>query len=343
MKLQWIGMFVMVLLVASCKDSENGDTPNGDTDSLDTGDHPDAGDLDAGDADAGEPAKEWENYTFSDGKIAACSGNIAYQKWKYSGEAAATLVLVPGRSDYTDKYHHLIEMFDRPWDIVAFDHYGQGRSDGPRAHADDFDTQHVCDMKKVIDELTDSNLPVAVVAHSMGGFISTRLAQSYPDLADVYVFSAPMYGMVMPLPVDAVKSMAKIAIDNGKSTQPYTEAGDKDTCEENFTTHDCDFYDLWMDDPYVWIGPATYGWLYAAITGFEKLFADVAKLTTPIQIMQAGDDHWVLPEKQSELCDAVSSCSLITFEDAYHELFNETIRADVVAKTVEFIDGVLER
>jgi len=74
-----------------------------------------------------------------------------------------------------------------------YDHFGQGLSDGIRAHVDDVDTQYVADMKSALDQLADPKLPIVVLAHSMGAMIATRFEELYPERVKAYAFSSPMY------------------------------------------------------------------------------------------------------------------------------------------------------
>jgi lysophospholipase len=283
-----------------------------------------------------------------DGEIQSCTEDvqIAYQVWRYNGLPEATLVFLNGRTEYTDKYHHLIELIDQPWDVIMFDHYGQGRSGGPRSHADNFDDQHVCDMKLIIDELADNTIPVAVIAHSMGGYVATRFAQLYPETASVFALSSPMYGIPLPGGMDeeAAKALSLNFIESGLGEQPTGEASPRPDCDENIVTHDCELYNQFKDDPYTLIGEPTWGWAYAALTGFESLFEDAENITKPVLIMQAGDELVVLPEKQQEFCELLGSqlCTLSIYENDYHELFNETDRENVMEESISFIQNVLE-
>ncbi|MBN1655897.1 MAG: alpha/beta hydrolase [Deltaproteobacteria bacterium] len=284
-----------------------------------------------------------------EGKIQSCTEgiDIAYQVWRYDGTAEATLLYINGRTEYTDKYHHLVTMFNKPYDIIMYDHFGQGRSGGTRAHADDFDAQHVCDLKRIVDELASESLPIAMVAHSMGGFVATRFAELYPDAARVYALSSPMYGIPVPdgMTVEDVKNMASSMVTNGNGEASI--AGDTSaeipTCEENNLTHDCEMYDKFKDDPIMQIGEPTWGWVNAAIQGFESLFADVGKIDKPFLIMQAGQEEIVIPEKHQEFCALLGEelCTIKVFENDYHELFFETDRDSVVQATVEFIEQQL--
>jgi lysophospholipase len=292
------------------------------------------------------PAKDIRG-DMEQGKITGCSGQIAYQRWMWQGDAEATFIFLNGRTEYTDKHHRMIPLIDRPWNIVMFDHFGQGRSDGPRAHADDFEAQHVCDFGEVIDQLAPKDVPIVVGSHSMGGFVSTRFAQLHPGVAKAYVFGSPMYRVPFDgLPDETVKGVADNAVAKGDGEVPCKPYTPRVPCAENVVTHDCEFYDEVKDDPITDIGQPTWGYLSAYFPMREALLAGTASITEPMLIFQAGLETVVIPEAQDELCDKVNEthadlCRIEVFPNDFHEIFNELDRAVAVTKMLEFFDEAL--
>ena len=174
-------VFVAMSSISGCAD--NGETT------------PEAGTETQSDTET-QPGSETEtapSRTFDSGFIDGCEGSeISYHRWSDDGEPYATLVYANGRGEYTDKYHHLIPLIDRNIDIVFFDHIGQGRSSGLRGHVNDIDAEHACDLQQVIQQLTDPDLPLFLLAHSMGSMATTRTIQQFPDIAVAVGFSSPL-------------------------------------------------------------------------------------------------------------------------------------------------------
>ncbi|MBU1244399.1 lysophospholipase, partial [Myxococcota bacterium] len=317
----------------------------------DTLDNDNDGDIDCDDADCAEATNcnvnNTNNANYDEGDVAACTGNIHYQMWLHEAPTAL-LVFVNGRAEYTDKYHHLIPLFARSWDILMIDHYGQGRSEGVRAHANDFDSGQVCDLKTVIESLIRGEMPVAVIGHSMGGFISTRLAQLHPEVVDVLVASSPMYGIPTgDITLALAKATAAQKVSAGLGEVPYAIDEDGPTpFESNILTHDQTLYEQFYTDPLTEIGEPTWGWLNAAFIGFDRLFAAPEDIVVPFMMMVAGDEQMVLPGSQDDFCSAMNaatadSCLRVSFENDYHELFNELDRETVVETALTFIDANL--
>lgn len=286
--------------------------------------------------------------THEAGEIMGCSGDIAYEKWTYHGGAKGTIVFATGRTEYTDKYHHLKDMLEAwPYHLIIYDHYGQGRSDGVRAHAENFDTQHACDMKAVIHRLASKKLPVAVVAHSMGGLVAVRMAQIYPGAAKVYVLSSPMLGLLTgDMTNEQVRQFAELMCDTGKCEEPSGEPVERVPCEENIVTHDCYLYNKFKEDEITHIGRPTYGWLRAFYNATDKIAEEMDVLDEPVLVMQAGDDQVVDMDAQTDFCEKLDKtsdegCELKVWPGAYHELFNEMEREDVLKHAMKFIEAHL--
>jgi lysophospholipase len=285
---------------------------------------------------------DWPDHNFESGFVKGCSGQIHYQKWAQKQQAVANLVLVNGRTEYSDKFHHLIPLLTRQWDIIIFDHYGQGRSEGVRAHAVDFDEYQVCDFGKILEATTDPSLPTLVMAHSMGGFIAIRFEQLHPGTLKGLVFSAPMLGIdTSPMTTEVAIKLAQSAIDGGTGEAHYKENYLRTDCDDWKQTHDCDLYEEFRRDPLTVIGYPTFGWLYAALTGMQEALTDADKVEIPVMIFQAELDNTVLPEPQSEFCDSAPDCELFVREGDYHDMFSELDRDEIVEQSLAFFDNIL--
>jgi len=234
----------------------------------------------------------------------------------------------------------------RTWNVIMFDHYGQGRSTGVRAHSEGYDAQQVCFLKTVVDQVADPALPLVIVAHSMGGLIATRYVQENPTAARALVASSPMYGFPTGDLTEAeARQFAKNMTDAGSGTAPVGADSPRPPCEQSDVTHDCTLYDLFKDDPLTLIGPATFGWVDKSFAAIDALFAD-GTLPIPLLLLQAGQETVVLPEKHQTFCDAVNAasagrCTLQAFPDDRHELFNELDRAAVMETSLTFLDAAL--
>lgn len=115
---------------------------------------------------------------------------------------------------------------DLPITFISIDHAGQGVSKEGRieSHIDDFQ-QYVEDVKllfendKRLKKVIEKNqklakhkkhkkghrwghekTPIYIMAHSMGGLIAARFAQTYPELVDGLILASPMFAFNPPMP-----------------------------------------------------------------------------------------------------------------------------------------------
>ena len=276
--------------------------------------------------------------TWTEHSVDGCNGEtLAAQTYAREG-ATAQLLIVPGYTEYTDKYHHMADLTEgRDVDVIVYDHYGQGRSSGVRAHIPDLDGQQVCDLQNIVDALIDPDRPLYLMAHSMGGLITARWLQQGGS-ADRVILSAPALRLDTDssgFSYELAKSLAAAGVEAGNAEEPYGEASPRVDCAENTVTHDCERYDLFKDDPLTLIGPTTYGWLNESFQAGDAVVAAASTFPHDVTLFQAGDDKIVVNDIQDQFCtelDAVrpGACGVVTWRGAYHELLQEIERQQVV-------------
>ena len=118
-------------------------------------------------------------------------------------EARGTLLLMPGRTEYIEKYGIFAgELADHGYAMMAADWRGQGLADRllPDRRVGHIDTfrdfqKDVAEMVAVATEL-DMPKPWHVLGHSMGGAIATRALLEGLDVASA-TFTGPMWGILI--------------------------------------------------------------------------------------------------------------------------------------------------
>lgn len=120
-----------------------------------------------------------------------------------SPEPKGTVILLPGRTEYVEKYSSAAQdLIWRGYGVLCIDWRGQGLSDraldDPMAgHVDRFD-EYQSDLDALVQLAEARGLPrpFFLMSHSMGGCIALRgLIHGLPVKAAV--FSAPMWGIAM--------------------------------------------------------------------------------------------------------------------------------------------------
>lgn len=164
--------------------------------------------------------------------------------------ADGTILIVPGRTEYLEKYGHTAQVFsDHGFGVVAVDVRGQGLADrlldNPLiGHVTRFsDYQHDVEALVAFATALDLPRPWFLIGHSMGGAIGLRAVLNGLDV-QAAVFSAPMWGIAMPTILRPVSwTLGWVAhttslnqwITPGTTRESYVRISDP---ENNFLTND---------------------------------------------------------------------------------------------------------
>ena len=206
--------------------------------------------------------------------------------WNASG-GRGTVVLLPGRSEYVEKYGRAAAVLSKAgYAVLSLDWRGQGMAD--RVLADKM-IGHVADFAEFQDDL-DTLLtfaraqglaePFHLLAHSMGGCIGLRSLMRGQTFRSA-VFSSPMWGIALPWwqrPFALPLSTAAGALGLGHRYAPGTGSVTyliEAPFEGNNLTTDPEMWDYMRRQalalPDLSLGGPSLNWLQAALSECETL------------------------------------------------------------------------
>lgn len=268
------------------------------------------------------------------------------------------IVISNGRVESYLKYQELIyDCYQQGFSVYALDHRGQGLSsrlttNPHQGHVEHF-SDYVDDFKVFIERVVkpERHKELFLVGHSMGGAIATHYIHQDPTTFNAAVLSAPMYGIILPLPTVVIKQLATKMIN----TQPVIGShlvatnyiiGGRDyqaiSFKLNQLTHSQVRYqhyrDLYQQQPQCQLGSPTNQWLAEAIDA-AKASIDMARGgPIPLLILQAGKDKIVCNQAQNKALAGL--CQRIIIEGAFHEVFIETdkLRDKALRSLFDFIN-----
>ncbi len=206
--------------------------------------------------------------------------------WNATG-TRGTVVLLPGRSEYIEKYGRTaVALAQSGYATLTVDWRGQGMSDRALAdplvgHVTDF-AEYQTDLDALLTFARVQGLPQPfhLLAHSMGGTIGLRaLLRGLPF--QTAAFSGPMWGiLISPLmrPIANVLSAASAALHFQHryvfGTGPAIYVTDQPFADNTLTTNP----DMWeymrrqaLAHPGLSLGGPSFGWLHAALTECRAL------------------------------------------------------------------------
>lgn len=212
--------------------------------------------------------------------------------WR-ADDAAGTVLLFPGRTEYVEKYAHVGHLLtEAGFNLLAIDWRGQGLADrlqdNPRpGHIADF-SQYQLDVVAMVEAAAALELaePWHLLAHSMGGNIG--LAALHNGLpVDTATFSAPMWGINhSPMPHAVAMGLSGVAGRLGRGgAAAFGTGGDgtyvlDEPFRNNMLTSDADAWARMVREAAAWpeltLGGATYAWVGSALAECRRLAAEAS-------------------------------------------------------------------
>lgn len=246
----------------------------------------------------------------------------------------ALAIVCPGRTESIEKYFEVQrDLQARGFAIVCFDWPGQGLSDRPlknpiRGHVTSFETYVdalVRGLARIADRAPKQRV---VVAHSMGGAISLEAMRTGRLEAKLAAFSAPMWGIPVPPPLQVY---ARAANAVGFGTFPAQPESKEEKFEGNPFTHDYERWGLYRRlvtaEPRLALGQPTIGWVVASLdvcAGFFKPGALDRVKAMPMLVATATEEAIVDPGSAKRLADLLPAARHLPVPGANHEIFMET-------------------
>lgn len=277
--------------------------------------------------------------------------------WPGAGAARGSLLFLPGRGDFYEKYLETLDHWaGQGWRVTAADWRGQGMSG--RLGMDAV-TGHIADFSIWVDDLAalwaawrDATPgPHVLVAHSMGGQIALRaLAEGRVD-PDALVLSAPMLDIAgPPLPRCVLHGAARLMTALGDPRRPAwkwsEKPGQTPADRSALLTSDTDRYadEQWWREhrPELVMGPGSWGWLERALASMRGLARPgvLEHIRTPVLIVAAQNDRLVGFGGIRRAVAHLPEGELVCFgREARHELLRESdgVRNRALAAIDEFL------
>lgn len=276
----------------------------------------------------------------------------------WPGEGRGSILFLPGRGDFYEKYLETLEEWHRAgWRVTAADWRGQA---GSGRLGLDAITGHISDISDWVTDLqylwkrwkAQTPGPHILAAHSMGGHIVMRaLVEGVID-PDAVVLSAPMLGMAGPrLPLPVLHGAARVMTRIGSPARPAwkwsEKPGELPAGRRELLTHDAERYadELWWREqrPELVMGPGSWGWVERAYASTRIIEAAGAmeKVGVPVLVISTSADRLVKHAAAVRAAERLPKGELLAFgNEAYHEILREVtaVRGRAMATITEFLD-----
>jgi alpha-beta hydrolase superfamily lysophospholipase len=262
-------------------------------------------------------------------ELQGSEGALSVRVWEHPAPARV-VVLSHGYGEHIGRYEHVAAaLVERGAAVYGPDHLGHGESDGERVLIGDFE-RVVDDLHAVVRLARERHpdLPVVLVAHSMGGLVGARYAQRHGDELAGLVLSAPVLGLA---PVLA-----------GWLETPELP---EDPIDVSVLSRDAAVCDAYANDPMVWHGGWKRPTLEALKRANEAVDAGPGFGDLPVLYIHGAADELVpmaLAQPAVERLKGEDFTERVVPE-ARHETLNELDKAETIGQVADFAERVTAR
>jgi alpha-beta hydrolase superfamily lysophospholipase/SAM-dependent methyltransferase len=259
---------------------------------------------------------------------------LFYRAWIPAEAKEKALLLFHRGHEHSGRWSEFVEMLGLPdVAIFAWDARGHGRSPGERGSAENFGAM-VKDVDAFVRHVVERHgfalENIIVLAHSVGA-VSVA--------AWVHDYAPPIRAMILATPAFRVRLYVPLAIPSLRMKQKFLGPGFvKSYVKAKMLTHDPAQAALYKADPLIFRQIAINVLIDLHDAG-TRLLADAGAINVPTLMLAAGRDWVVSVEAQREFFNGLSSSvkRMHVFPAAFHAIFHERERAQVVERTREFI------
>jgi len=259
---------------------------------------------------------------------------LFYRAWIPEGATKKALLLFHRGHEHSGRWAEVVEMlgFDDVA-VFAWDARGHGRSSGERGSAESFGAM-VKDVDAFVRHISDRHgyalENIIVLAHSVGAVTVS---------AWVHDYAPPLRAMILATSAFRVRLYVPLAIPSLRAKQKFFGPGYvKSYVKAKMLTHDPVQAALYAADPLIFRQIAVNILIDLHDAG-TRLLADAGAINVPTLMLSAGRDWVVSLKAQREFFNGLSSSvkRMHVFPAAYHAIFHETERAQVVERARDFI------
>lgn len=251
--------------------------------------------------------------------INSFDGTKLFVRKDYVTDPLATVILVHGLSESSNRYRHIAKVLnDNQYNVISFDNRGNGRSGGNIGDVNSF--HDFLDDLHLLVELAkkDFNQKVFVLGHSLGGFIVNAYGAKYNDVDGI--ISSGAVGIFLKQ-VNAFRFIP---------FKPFKKINVKNVLAD-VLSHDPQIKIDYQKDPYVNKTNKVNLFGECFVKGVRYIHKNIDNLTIPILHLHGSDDQIVPKESSIYLNEHVGSVDkqLIIYDGFYHEIFNEVGKEQV--------------
>lgn len=252
----------------------------------------------------------------------------------------ALVAIVHGLGEHSGRYAALAEaLVEHRFTVAALDLPGHGEAPGPRGHVKSW--EFLRDQVVPATFTASRGMPgqppdlqAVLLGHSLGGLLALDYALAHPrDLLAVVASAPPLRTPAPPVWKLGLAEAAKVLAP----AQGFASG-----LEESAISRDAEVVQARAADPLVHdrITPQLY---FGMDQARRRVMAEARRLAIPALLLQGMKDRIIEPKGVLEFNVAAphGMARIITYPEAFHEVFNDLDRGQVIRDLTGWLDAVI--
>ena len=271
-----------------------------------------------------------KHYTTHDGT------QLFYRHWPaVAGAAERAIVLFHRGHEHSARFQHVVDELDLPqFAMFAWDARGHGRSPGARGDSPSLacSVKDVdCFVRHVASEYGIAIENIVVIAQSVGAVLAATWAHDYAPAVRGLVLTSPAFRVKLYIPFALAGLRLMYRLRGNFFVNSYVKA--------KFLTHDPERIRSYETDALI-TRAISVRVLLGLFDAAQRVVADAAAITLPVQLLTSVSD-WVVHQKpQQEFFERLSSTvkEMHVFHGFYHDTLGEKDRVRALDRIRSFIE-----
>lgn len=291
---------------------------------------------------------------------------VFYEFWEAKKEAKGTVLLVHGMAEHILRYQNFANFLnDSGYHVYGYDQRGHGQTAGDLENVGFFAKQEgwskvVNDVKSMIEFVKESHdLPVVLMGHSMGSFISRDFTSQYSHMIDGLILSGTGYKSGLQGQFMIGYGQLEVALRGARHQSKTIDKMTGNVFNSKFKplrtpfdwlSRDPNEVDKYINDPYCGtvFSSSFYVSLFKAVERVNKI-EQVSKIRKdlPIYLFSGASDpvgsHGAGVKSVYDLMNSanLSNVSMKLYLEGRHEMLNETNKAEVFNDVHEWLNKTI--
>ncbi len=266
--------------------------------------------------------------------------SLFYRHWPAQGDASTgAIVLIHRGHEHSGRMAHLADELGLPdFDVFAYDMRGHGRSPGARGDSPSFATS-VRDLQTFVEHIAAVHgvnvADVVVVAQSVGAVLASTWAHDYAPKIRGLVLASPAFKVKLYVPLARPGLALMRKLRGNFFVNSYVKA--------KFLTHDPERIASYESDPLI-ARPISVNILLGLYEAADRVVADAAAITLPVQLLISGSDWVVHRAPQQRFFERLTSTrkEQHLLPGFFHDTLGERDRKLATDKIRSFVLGLFE-